>query len=250
MQGYFNNIVKAQNDADRAQAFADWHNDMAGRETGRMTRTVFNGISGFDASRRDRGKDEILDLVVNSAANYAVRYNDLMDGLKDTRSRAVDLSNRIDRLLDNAQKRYQDGLDKAVTWDGKKVFLDTETGIAYTEDMEALPEEVTAGIEFAGKTTLQDHQKNKELLNKAEDLDSRSDQTLFNIDGMIGNLKDHEDGGLDGDGFKSIKDGKTKADQEITDIEAETKALENTMSAPSMVNTTTALVASTPDIDL
>ncbi len=54
MQNYFNAITRAQTETQATQALQDWHNDIGGREVGRITRTVMNDGDFADARKGKR----------------------------------------------------------------------------------------------------------------------------------------------------------------------------------------------------
>ncbi|MEW5421940.1 hypothetical protein [Amorphus sp. 3PC139-8] len=151
----FNDIVRAQKDAQRQLDFDDSQRELAGVEVGRIGR--FLSPEAREALREGRGDGSrggssmsALDWMMLNDPAYARAYEGAMNALADA-ERAVDraLEQALERA-ETAQSILDDTLENAMKLpDGTAVFMDAE-GVVRSEDGEAIDPVLAATLEWQG----------------------------------------------------------------------------------------------------
>lgn len=176
MFGYFNDIVKAVSESDRVQAVKDWHNDVSGLETGRITRTVIDHPDS-DIQSRNGKNDDTIDIILASAVDYAQLFADTKQRAADIANQHEALQNRIQTALASEKLAMDQLLNDAVTLpSGESAFM-TENGFAVTLDGQKIDPNLAAGIDWTDKPTLNDYIERKERIETIEGIANEGDKT-------------------------------------------------------------------------
>ncbi|MBU1211057.1 MAG: hypothetical protein KJ587_07275 [Alphaproteobacteria bacterium] len=140
--------------ARRREDFDDFHNEMAGRETGRMRR--FLSAEAHEERRGKRGSDgraetlSRLQLLLASNPAYARIYQGTFDALRDAEDATERAMARLAAALQTAKTRLQQTRDSAARLpEGTRVFRDKH-GRVVTEHGDPLPDEKAAAIHWRG----------------------------------------------------------------------------------------------------
>lgn len=130
------------------QDFDDQQNELAGRETGRMTRFGVGGDAARDLAekkKRERAFRTALQLLMDDP-EYAQLYKDLGSSLSVAEHKTDTAIEQAQELLLAARQELEGILDRApLLPNGKRVFRD-ENGAVYDEDGEIVPAEIADGI--------------------------------------------------------------------------------------------------------
>lgn len=231
----FEESVKAQKKAHAAEVLRDQYNDMSGVNVGRMARTIMRGDNLDSNGRKRKNTFDLVDLVL-STEEYRAYHGMLIESAGTVRAKADDLSDKIENAIQAAEQRLQAGLDNAVTLpDGRKAFLDTETGIAWADDGEQLDAAFTAGIDWQGKTTLQENQKNEQDLETLRGYQGQVEGIILDISDAQNTLDDTKDGGLSRDGMDAIQGRLDGSDNQLDSISAGVDKIMTLPQAPSQI---------------
>lgn len=168
MTSEFDAINKAADEKRQEQALDDYHNEMAGRDTGRIKRF------GFDQARQEATQDKkrkqsaFEQLMMNAV--YREAWTSAIDALNQAEDAVYQALIQASDALHHAQRQYQELLDKAaLTADGQRVFKDKH-GDAYTEDGEKLSADEAAQIDWRGDNpSREDQTHRKDALTTAQE---------------------------------------------------------------------------------
>jgi len=175
--------------AARSQDLEDWHNDISGLQTGRMTRTTLRDEDGVPVTRKNNkhrsGSDDTLDIIM-LGMNYEELFEHTRSRAIELRSRGEDLQARIDTILQRERAAMQDIIYEAVTLpNGDKAFL-SEDGNAYTQGGEMVDPALTEGIDWTGRPTWENHNLQATKIEHIENIERQNEALL----GRIGEIQD------------------------------------------------------------
>lgn len=220
MIDYFNAIVKAQNDAHLAQVMHDFNNDMAGTQTGRMTKTIirgddYQGGTGKNAKGRDTTLSA-LDIMLASP-DYAALHAAAVTDVRKAQGLADTVLDRVASAKTAAQSRLDDILDRAATLpDGRKVFKDDNDRVV-TRDGKPVSDDLAATVLWTGQEPgLSDLQDAERRLESIEAIETRTRDHQARL-GEIDNALHDSDEPLSPDEIKRFQDEVGDIKQAIED---------------------------------
>ena len=150
----FNEISKAQVERDKALALDDLHNEMAGREVGRISRFLSDDARETATSSKRGGRSgevlSALDLALMSDPAYAELYDGTFNRLRDAEAATERALMKAEEALAEARAALDMTLDRTATLeDGTRVFKDVQ-GNVWTEHGQMVDDATAAGIEWKG----------------------------------------------------------------------------------------------------
>lgn len=150
----FNEISIVQKERERALALDDLHNEMAGREVGRISRFLSEDARETTASARRGGRSgealSALDLALMTDPAYAELYDGTFNRLREAEAATERALMKAEEALADAMAALNTTLDRAATLeDGTRVFKDAQ-GNVWTERGQMVNEATAAGIEWKG----------------------------------------------------------------------------------------------------
>ncbi|MEP0505211.1 MAG: hypothetical protein ABJD13_12035 [Paracoccaceae bacterium] len=137
-----------QTDTRRRQDFEDQQNELAGRDTGRMTRFGVGNTRAQelkDREKKERAYRDALDRLLATDPEYRRLYEELGDKLGKAETQADNTIENLQAGLLAQQDANQDMLDRAPKVDGKAVFRTTD-GRVVDEDGNRIDAIIAAGI--------------------------------------------------------------------------------------------------------
>lgn len=160
MTSEFDVINKAADEKRQEQALDDYHNEMAGRDTGRIKRFGFNQARQ-DVIQEEKRKQSAFEQMMMNAV-YREAWTNAMDALNQAEEAVYQALIQASDTLHHEQRQYQGLLDRAaLTADGQRVFKDKH-GDVYTEDGERLSADEAAQIDWRGDDPSREDQSNRQ----------------------------------------------------------------------------------------
>lgn len=136
-----------------AQTMDDFHNEMAGRDVGRISRFIGASASGSVESqkrRNERSAENTSFQIMMANAAYAALFEDTQNVLTDAQSRLDGLLERVQAQIEVSEAELADKLDRAASLpDGTKVFKD-RNGDVRTQDGALVAAELAATVLWRG----------------------------------------------------------------------------------------------------
>ena len=131
-------INRTVSEIRRARDFGDLQNELAGRETGRISRFLGENSPNAKASQRRKSQQQIeltsLQLLLQNDPDYAAQYKGVMDLLSRAETATEQALTRAEQDLSLAQDEINDTLNSANKLpDGTVIFKDKE-GSIWTEN--------------------------------------------------------------------------------------------------------------------
>jgi len=236
LSGAFNAITEIANEKRRVQDLEDLNNERSGLQTGRMQRFLTGGNGGLDQQSKKDKEDAslrtMLDIMMQDQ-EYAALWNEIDQDTLKAQSKVDALQDRIDNAIEQIKEDLQQTLDDAVTLpDGRKAFMHKD-GVARTVDGQKIDPTLTAGIDWTGRPTYDDYRKQRDALDKLNDLDRQNRANSAKLGDIRDRLHDDENPSTKDDlkGYK--KDVQAIKDQ----TENLTKQFENNAAPQSLENT-------------
>lgn len=148
------------------QEIDDLNNEMAGRETGRLSRFGYDASAKSIEAQKRREKEAFQDYVLS--AEYQAIFNRAIQTLNETRIAVYDALIEAKDVLHVAKLAHEDLLSKASTLNGEHVFLDD--GSAYTEEGRKLSEEEFLNVDWKENSpSWQTYQDSHDKLDAAQE---------------------------------------------------------------------------------
>lgn len=171
----FQQSIDDMNARAAAQRLDDYHNEMGGRDVGRISRFLPASASGGTAgdrrkAEREQAMNRLQLLLLNDPA-YAAQYRDTQEALQDAQARLDEMLDQVRQLLNAAETELQETLDQAARLeDGRRVFKDQSGAITF-EDGTEVDEVLAASVVWRGdEPTLEEMSTRKARASGLEEL--------------------------------------------------------------------------------
>ena len=150
----FNEISIVQKGHDTDLAMDDWHREMGGVQTSRLSKHLGEDARETAASARRGGRSgevlSALDLALMADPAYAELYDGTFNRLRDAEAATERALMKAEEALAEAKAALDTTLDRAATLeDGTRVFKDAG-GKVWTEHGQLVDEATVASIEWTG----------------------------------------------------------------------------------------------------
>ena len=166
------NIDRTVSEVRRARDFDDLQNELASRETGRISRFLGENSQNAKASQRRKSQQRIeltsLQLLLQNDPVYAAQYEDVMDLLSRAETATEKALVQTEQDLSLAQDEVSDTLNHANKLpDGTAIFKDKD-GTVWTENGQLVSEAKLEEVQW--KETVPSHEDYVKQRQAVEDL--------------------------------------------------------------------------------
>ncbi|MEP2943002.1 MAG: hypothetical protein ABJN40_01625 [Sneathiella sp.] len=220
LTGAFNAITEIANEKRKAQDLEDLNHERSGVESGRMQRFLVGGNGSIaQQAKKDREDAQLrtmLDVLMQDQ-EYAALWNEVDQDTLKAQSKVDALQERIDTAIEQAKEGLQQTLNDAVTLpDGRKAFMG-EDGVVRAADGQKVDPAIVSGIDWTGRPTYDDYRKQRDTLDKLNDLDRQNRANSAKLGDIRNRLHDDEN--------PSSKDDLKRDKDTVRDIEKDIDGL-------------------------
>lgn len=241
----FQRETKLADGRRKGQLMDDFHNEMAGRDVGRIARFLpetadRRGANGMNKDKHAEALNRLQLLLLNSPA-YAALYRETEQALRGSQSRLEQLMERIEQMLAETKADLDTTLARAARLeDGRRVFKDKDGNVRFA-DGRAVDAILTASVVWKGdEPGLDEIRTKRERAERLTELQSDIAAGQAEIGTMQLRMQNEEEP-VDEDEMKSMKD---RAQEMTIGLEQKAKTvLETDLSA------STKAAAPKPDLD-